>query len=88
MTTIKKVKNVMKMRDESMDNLAIVPSANLVNEKIIVALMVEIKSDKQALTFCDLMKILVTNKSSITDIRNGMKLINILVTLSAHAILQ
>ena len=75
MATINKLKSVMRIPDELLDSITTVPSADVINEKIIVALMVGIKSDQEALKFCDLMKILVNNKSSITDIRNGMKLI-------------
>ena len=88
MTTINKLKRVIKLSHELLDNVTTVPSVDLVNEKIIVGLMVGIKLDQEALKFCDLMKILVNNKSSITDIKNGMKLINFLVTLHTHVMID
>ena len=73
MNTINKIKQLLRLSDDVLSNLTNLPTADLINENIIVLLMTAIKSDIGALQFCDIMESLMDNKSS-TDIeilRNG-----------------
>ena len=73
MNTINKIKQLLRLSDDVLSNLTNLPTADLINENIIVLLMTAIKSDIDALQFCDIMESLMDNKSS-TDIeilRNG-----------------
>ena len=73
MNTINKIKQLLRLSDDALSNLTNLPTADLINENIIVLLMTTIKSDIDALQFCDIMENLMDNKSS-TDIeilRNG-----------------
>lgn len=70
--TINKVKKILIPSDEFLGILINPPIADLINEKIIVSLMLEIKEDIDALGFCDIMEKLVDTKiSDIEIIRNG-----------------
>ena len=72
MITIYKIKEALKPSDEFLSNLTDPPIAHLINEKIILSLMVAIKSDMGALEFCDIMEQLIDTRSSdIEIIRNG-----------------
>ena len=73
MNTINKIKQLLRLSDDVLSNLTNLPTADLINENIIVLLMTGIKSDIDALQFSDIMESLMDNKSS-TDIeilRNG-----------------
>ena len=73
MNTVNKIKQLLRLSDDVLSNLTNLPTADLINENIIVLLMTGIKSDIDALQFCDIMESLMDRKSS-TDIeilRNG-----------------
>ena len=73
MNTVNKMKQLLRVSDDVLSNLTNLPTADLINESIIVLLMTGIKSDIDALKFCDIMENLMDCKSS-TDIeilRNG-----------------
>ena len=73
MNTVNKIKQLLRLSDDVLSNLTNLPTADLINENIIVLLMTGIKSDIDALQFCDIMESLMDSKSS-TDIeilRNG-----------------
>ena len=73
MNTINKIKQLLRLSDDVLSNLTNLPTADLINENIIVLLMTGIKSDIDTLQFCDVMESLMDSKSS-TDIeilRNG-----------------
>ena len=73
MNTINKIKQLLRLSDDVLSNLTNLPTADLINENIIVLLMTGIKSDIDALQLCDVMESLVDSISS-TDIeilRNG-----------------
>ena len=73
MNTVNKIKQLLRLSDDVLSNLTNLPTADLINENIIVLLMTAIKSDIDALQFCDIMESLMDSKSS-TDIeilRNG-----------------
>ena len=73
MNTINKIKQLLRLSDDVLSNLTNLPTADLINENIIVLLMTAIKSDIDTLQFCDVMESLMDSKSS-TDIeilRNG-----------------
>ena len=61
--------------DDTLRKFTILPTTDLINDAIVGFLMiVTIKSDVQALQFCDIMDNLVDNKSSeshIEILRNG-----------------
>ena len=67
------MKQLLRLSDDVLSNLTNLPTADLINENIIVLLMTAIESGIDALPFCDIMESLMDNKSS-TDIeilRNG-----------------
>ena len=64
MKTINKIKQLLRLSDDVLSNLTNLPTADLINEKIIVFLMTCIKLDKGALEFCDVMEILIDDISS------------------------
>ena len=73
MNTVNKMKQLLRLSDDVLSNLTNLPTADLINENITVLLMTTIKSDIDALQFCDIMESL-TNNTSSTDIeilRNG-----------------
>ena len=73
MKTINKLKQLLRLPDDVLSNLTNLPTADLINEKIIAILITAIKSDIGALQFCDIVENLIDRKSS-TDIellRNG-----------------
>ena len=73
MNTINKIQQLLRLSDDVLRNLTNLPTADLINENIIVLLIAEIKSDIDTLQFCDVMESLMDSKSS-TDIeilRNG-----------------
>ena len=73
MKNINKIKPLLK--SEFLSNLTNLPTAELINEKIIVLLIITIiKADIDALRFCDIMENLVDSESSTRDVeilRNG-----------------
>lgn len=76
MTTIDKMKQLLRPPDEFLNNLTDQPTVELINEKIITSLIIGIKADVGALQFCDVLEDLVNGESSTTDIeavRNGME---------------
>lgn len=72
--TINTMQRLFKLPDGSAYNLTALPTANLINEKIVVSLIAPIKSDKGALNFCVAMKRL-SSTIDIEMLRKGMKLI-------------
>ena len=62
---------MLKLPDESADKLIRLPTANLINERIIVLLIGIIKSDKEALKFCDVIKKL-SSTIDIETLRKGI----------------
>ena len=73
MKTINKIKQLLRLSDDVLSDLTNLPTANLINEKIIVLLMTVIQSDIDALQICDVMENLIDSKSStiIELLRNG-----------------
>ena len=79
MKTIYKIKQLLRPSDDVLNNLTALPTGDLINEKIIVTLVVSIKSDVDALNVCDIMENLVEDKSStmhIETLRNGNVIYN------------
>ena len=73
MKTINKLKELVKTSGD-LSNFANLPTANLINERIIGLLMTGIRSDIEALHFCDVIQSLVDSESSTADVesfRNG-----------------
>lgn len=68
MKTIEKLKQLVKLQDDIVIYLMNLPSADHVNEAVVASLVTGIKSDVDALRYCDLMENLVDNQSSKTDI--------------------
>ena len=74
MKTINKMKELLRIPDDALSKMIELPTADLINEQIIVLIMTGIPSDADALHLCDLMEALVDNEQSIRDIevvRNG-----------------
>ena len=73
MKTVNKINQLLRLSDDVLSNLTNLPTADLVNESIIVFLMTEIKSDVDALQFCDVVENLIDTISSIDIelLRNG-----------------
>ena len=73
MKTINKIKQLLKLTDDKLSNLNNLPTADLINENIIVILITVIQSDIEALQLCDLLENLIDSKSStiIEILRNG-----------------
>ena len=74
MKTSNKIKQLLRLSDDVLSNLTDLPTADLINEEIIVLLMtVIIQSDIEALQYCDVMENLIDSKSSpiIELLRNG-----------------
>ena len=73
MKTINKIKQLLRLSDDVLSNLTNLPTADLINEKIIVLLITVIQSDIEALQICDLLENLIDSKSStiIELLRNG-----------------
>ena len=73
MKTINKIKQLLRLSDDVLSTLTNQPTADLINENIIVLLMTVIQSDIEALQICDLMENLIDSKSStvIELLRNG-----------------
>lgn len=70
------MKHLITLPDVTLNHLNELPTTNLINERIIGILMSRIKSDADAVEFCDTVEKLVNGKSSTADIeafRNGMK---------------
>ena len=79
--TIFKMKQLLRGHDDVLNKLTDLPTVDLINEKIIEILMLLIKSDTDAINFCDVMENLVNSESStatIEALRNGMKVIIII----------
>ena len=76
MNTVTKMKHLITLPDGIINYFNELPTINLINERIIGFLMSRIKSDADAVEFCDIVEKLVNSKSSTIDIeafRNGMK---------------
>ena len=73
MKTINKIKQLLRLSDDVLSNLTNLPTADLINENIIVFLITVIQSDIEALQICDLLENLIDSKSStiIELLRNG-----------------
>ena len=75
MITFNKLKQLLRLSDDFLSELTNLPSVNDINEAIISSLMIVIiKSDIDALQFCDVMKNIVDSKSPkahIEILRNG-----------------
>lgn len=74
MKTIDRIKELVKPPDDSLSYLEKLPTIDIINEGIVACLITAIKTETDALKFCDLMENLVDVKSSQTDIellRNG-----------------
>ena len=73
MKTINKIKQLLRLSDDELSNLTNLPTADLINENIIVFLITVIQSDIDALQICDLLENLIDSKSStiIELLRNG-----------------
>ena len=74
MMTLNKLKQLLRLPDDILSELTNLPTVNDINEAIIGILMTFIKSDMNALQFCDVMENIVDSKSSkahIEILRNG-----------------
>ena len=73
MKTINKIKQLLRLSDDVLSNLTNLPTADLINEKIIALLMIGIQLDIGALQFCDIVENLIDSISSadIELLRNG-----------------
>ena len=75
MMTLNKLKQLLRLPDDVLSELTNLPTVNVIDEAIILLLMsVIIKSDMDALQFCDVMENIVDSKSSkahIEILRNG-----------------
>ena len=64
----------MTLPDNFLSNLTDLPTADLINQNIVASIVISIKSDVDALLFCDIMEKIVDNKSSkahVELLRNG-----------------
>lgn len=66
--TIFKMKQLLRGHDDVLNKLTDLPTVDLINEKIIEILMLLIKSDTDAINFCDVMENLVNSESSTATI--------------------
>ena len=75
MMTLNKLKQLLRLPDGVLSELTNLPTVNVINEAIISLLMTAIiKSDMDALEFCDIMENIVDSKSSKKQneiLRNG-----------------
>ena len=74
MMTLNKLKQLVTLPDDVISELTYLPTVNDINEAIIGLVMMAIKSDMEALHFCDVMEDIVDSKSSkahIEILRNG-----------------
>ena len=75
MKTFNKLNKLFGPSDDLLNPLTVLPSADLINEAIIGMIMVtSVRSDIDALQFCDILENLVDTQSSlihIRSIRNG-----------------
>ena len=75
MKTLNKLKQLLRLPDGVLSELTNLPTVNVINEAIISLLMTAIiKSDMDALEFCDIMENIVDSKSSKKQneiLRNG-----------------
>ena len=74
MKTINKMKELLRLPDDTLNKMTELPTADLINEQIIVLILTGIQSDADALHICDLLETLVENEQSMRDIevlRNG-----------------
>ena len=82
MKTINKMKESLRLPDDALSKMTELPTADLINEQIIVLIITGIPSDADALHICDLLETLVENEQSIRDIevlRNG----NVVISITA-----
>ena len=74
MMTINRLKQLLRRQDDALSKLTKLPTGYDINEAIVSLIMMTIKSDMDALKFCDVMEKLVDSKSSkahIEILRNG-----------------
>ena len=74
MMTLNKLKQQFRIPDDVLSKLTNLPTVNVTNVAIISLIMMNIKSDMDALQFCDVVENIVDNKSSkahIEGLRNG-----------------
>ena len=71
MMTINKLKQLLRLPDDVLSELTSLPTVNVINEAIIGYLITAIKSDMDALQFCDVMENIVNSKAHIEILRNG-----------------
>ena len=74
MQNINKMKQLLNPSDKLVSSLMTMSSADVANEALIGILMQRIKSDEEALEFCDIMESLVDkwqSKRTIESLRNG-----------------
>ena len=69
MKTINKLKEFVRTSGD-LSNFANLPTADLINERIIGLLMTAIRSDVEALHFCDVLQSLVDSESSTADVES------------------
>ena len=76
------MKESLRLPDDALSKMTELPTADLINEQIIVLIITGISSDADALHICDLLETLVENEQSIRDIevlRNG----NVVISITA-----
>ena len=72
--TINKLNQLLSLSDNCQNHLASLPSADVANQEIITFLISVLRSDTDALSFCDIVEQLVDEKPSknvIESLRNG-----------------
>ena len=87
MKTIDKLRQRLTPSDNELSKLTDLPSADVVNEKVIASLITALQSDMAGLQFCDILEYLIDSESSLTAIealRNGTKKIYFVVDLSVR----
>ena len=84
MNTINKVKQLARVSESILNTFVNLPTTDLCNEFIIGYLMTGIKSDTDALQFCDNMEDLTEHKGVVEILRNGifLKMISCLITVA------
>ena len=74
MMTLNKLKQLLRLPDDVISELTNLPTVNDINEAIISLLMTAIKSDMDAVQFCDIMENIadsISSKAHIEILRNG-----------------
>ena len=71
MKTFSKINKLLGPSDDLLNPLTVLPTADLINEAIIGTIMVmSVRSDRDALQFCDILEKLVDTQSSLIHIRS------------------